>query len=260
MRKLSIISMALVVTLTLPTITQANSSNNLMAGGEVAGIPTNGIGGKSAFNNTHTSQDTCETITESIGDTMKERMKSVLPQSEKDNVTTAVDESQAVNVTNQTASTGSLAISELFSNPFDYIKKAATKLYDAAIEKGKVFLKNAYAAAVQKVTSYVNNMYAKQLSKVSSKLGNIGGPLLSDTMGQFVPNITGHLSGCAASLSAECLQQVTDKIGQGASEAAERAMRNAESTIENETNRQIRNATDKVDDRVNGAVNGIFNK
>ena len=112
-------------------------------------------------------------------------------------------------------------------------------------------MQNAYAAAVRNVTSYVNNMYAKQLSKISSKLGDVGGPLLRNTMGQFVPNITSHLSTCASTMSIECMQQVTDKIGQSASEAANRAMRNVGSAVEDQTNRVINRTTNEVNERTN---------
>lgn len=256
MRKLSLLYTAIAISLALPNIANAAPVNSLMAGGEVAGIPTrtSGLGSNtgssgSIFNGVSSSQDSCETISTSIGEAMSERMKAVLPQNEGDNVTTAVDESMAVSVTNQP--TSSLSISELFSNPFDYVKKAATKLYDTAIEKAKEFLQNAYAAAVRNVTSYVNNMYAKQLSKISSKLGDVGGPLLRNTMGQFVPNITSHLSTCASTMSIECMQQVTDKIGQSASEAANRAMRNVGSAVEDQTNRVINRTTNEVNERTN---------
>lgn len=211
----------------------------------------------SLLNNTQASQDSCETIAESVGTSINERMKAVLPQNEKDNVSAAVENSQAVNVTNQNTSTTSLSISELFSNPFDYIKKAATNLYEAAKQKAQDFLKNAYANAIGAVTSYVNNMYAKQLSKISAKLGNIGGPLLTDSLGQFVPNVTSSLAGCSQTLSSECLSKITTAIGESASQAKERAINNANYTLDRVTTDTISGAANKVNERVNGAANKV---
>ena len=259
MRKLSKIYIAVLAGLPITTFAASSgfvaynshnappSFNTSVVHSNSSSINNNGNNSNnSLLNNIHASQDSCETIAESVGTSINERMKAVLPQNEKDNVSAAVENSQAVNVTNQNTSTASLSISELFSNPFDYIKKAATNLYEAAKQKAQDFLKNAYANAIGAVTSYVNNMYAKQLSKISAKLGNIGGPLLTDSLGQFVPNVTSSLAGCSQTLSSECL-----------SKAKERAINNANYTLDRVTSDTISGAANKVNERVNGAANKV---
>ena len=128
MRKLSLLYTAIAISLALPNIANAAPVNSLMAGGEVAGIPTRTSGSGSntgssgsIFNGVSSSQDSCETISTSIGEAMSERMKAVLPQNEGDNVTTAVDESMAVSVTNQP--TFIIVDFRIFSNPLITLKK-----------------------------------------------------------------------------------------------------------------------------------------
>lgn len=236
MRKLSFLCTAIAIGLALPSITNiARADNNLMAGGEVAGVPIGQRSYGSIFNGVSTSQDSCETITTTIGENMAERMKAVLPQDESDNVTSAVEQSMAVSIINQTSSTSLLSISELFTNPFEYIKKAATRLYEAAIDKAKEFLQRAYATAVSNVTSYVNNMYAQKLSQISSKLGRVGGTVLSSTMGQIVPDIQAQVAGCVDLSSSICKQSLSRRIKEHAEETGKRAEKNIETSIKKQT-------------------------
>lgn len=254
--------------LTCVVLMGVSTSSFALVEGEIAGVPVNttittsggSSSGGSVLNNTTTSQDSCDTITTSVNESLMERWKSALPKSENDNVSTAVKESEAVNVNNQTVSTSSLSIKDLFSNPFDFIKEAATKLYDAAIEKAKDFLKNAYANAISSVTFYVNNMYAEQLAKYSSKMGSIGGSILTNSLGQFVPSINNQLSTCATNVTSQCLSQTMDQIGKSASDAANRAMQSANYNIQQTTSEVISDVNRKADSEVTDAINKVGGK
>lgn len=197
-------------------------SNSLVVG-EIGGIPTNvHLNG----NGQPVSQDSCETIAESVNQSLMERWKAVLPKNEHDNVSTAVKQSEAVSINNNTSSASTFSIRDLFNNPFEYLKKSAQRLYETAQQKAQEFLKNSYAKAIESVTKYVNNMYAEQLAKYAEKMGGVGGRILTGSLGQFVPKITSHLSNCAKDASSACLMQTLDHISLSAGEAATRVLNN----------------------------------